>query len=174
MASVHEVIASFDLFKIKGRRATCQRMLSILKKQLEMKLVKTGTDPDAFDHAKIPRDEVLDDVTKVRKYQKDFEELHYAWLSYRPEDEDEEEEKKLSEKDDNYYVEVTNVAQELLMSDQYEESYQYEGRLRLMFSARLKYIADQEGHDDLAGQAAQGCLLQAFPHRPQGDGECLH
>ena len=53
MASVQEVIASFDLEKIKGRRAACKRMLSILKKQLEKKLVKTGTDPDAFDHAKI-------------------------------------------------------------------------------------------------------------------------
>ena len=126
------MIASFDLkMKIKGRRAACERMLSILKKQLETKLVKTGTDPDAYDHAKIPRIKVLDDVTRIRKYQKDFEELHYAWLSCRPEDEDEEEEKKLSEKDDAYYKEVTNVAQELLqMSDEYEESYGYEGRLQ--------------------------------------------
>ena len=72
MASVQEVIASFDLEKIKGRRAACKRMLSILKKQLEKKLVKTGTYPDAFDHAKIPRIKVLDDVTKIRKYQKDL------------------------------------------------------------------------------------------------------
>ena len=72
-------------------------MLSILKKQLETKLAKTGADPDEFDHAKIPRNKVLDDFSKVRKYHKDFEELHYAWWSCRPEDEDEEEEKKLAE-----------------------------------------------------------------------------
>ena len=113
MASVQEVIASFDLEKIKGRRAACKRMLSILKKQLETKLAKTGSDPDEFDHAKIPRNKVLDDFSKVRKYHKDFEELHYAWLSCRPEDEDEEEEKKLTEKDDSYYEEVTTIAQEL-------------------------------------------------------------
>ena len=35
VASVQEVIASFDLMKIKVRRAACKRMLSILKKQLE-------------------------------------------------------------------------------------------------------------------------------------------
>ena len=65
---------------------------------------------------------MLDDFSRVRK---DFEELHYAWLSCRPENEDEEEEKKLAEKDDSYYKEVTTVVQELLeMSDGYEESYQ--------------------------------------------------
>ena len=92
---------------------------------LEKKLAKTGTNPDAFDHAKIPRDWVLDDVTKVRKYLKDFEYLHYACLSYRPDDEDKEEEKKFSCYKFAYYVEVTSVAKELLeMSDNYEASYQ--------------------------------------------------
>ena len=125
MASVQEVIASFDLEKIKGRRAACKRMLSILKIMLEKKLAKTRTNPDVFDHAKIPRDWVLDDVTKVRKYVKDFEDLHYACLSYRPDDEDKEEEKKFSYYEFAYYVEVTSVAKELLeMSDDYEASYQ--------------------------------------------------
>ena len=45
MASVQEVIASLDLEKIKGSRAACERMLSILKKQLETKQAKTGADP---------------------------------------------------------------------------------------------------------------------------------
>ena len=94
MASVQEVIASFDLGKIKGRRAACKRMLGILKKQLETKLAKTGSDPEEFDHAKIPRIKVLDDFSRVWKYRKDFEELHAAWMSCRPEDEDEEEERK--------------------------------------------------------------------------------
>ena len=125
MASVQEVIASFDLEKIKGRRAACKRMLSILKKQLETKLAKTGADPEEFDHASIPRKKVQDDFSKVKKYHQDFEEPHYALLSCRPEDEDAEEERKLAEKDDTYYEEVIAVAQELLeLSDQYEASYQ--------------------------------------------------
>ena len=125
MASVQEVIASFELEKIKGRRAACKRMLSILKKQLETKLAKTGADPEEFDHASIPRKKVQDDFSKVKKYHQDFEELHYALLSCRPEDEDAEEERKLAEKDDTYYEEVIAVAQELLeLSDQYEASYQ--------------------------------------------------
>ena len=166
MASVQEVIASFDLEKIKGRRAAWKRMLSILKKQLETKLAKTGADPDEFDHAKIPRNKVLDDFSSVRKYLKDFEELDCAWLSCRHEDEDEEEEKKFSYYEFAYYNEVVSVARELLeLSDQYEESYQYEYeyqcecRLHLMLSAKLKYDADQEGRDDFVAATSQDFQL---------------
>ena len=155
MASVQEVIASFDLEKIKGRRTACKRMLSILRKQLETKLAKTGAEPEGFDHAKIPRNKVLDDFSKVRKYQKDFEELHFAWLSCRPEDDDVEEEKKLAEKDDSYYEEVTTVAQELLeMSEEYEASY-------MIFEAakpdpdKDKHEAESKARDALAAQTEE-------------------
>ena len=124
MTSVQEVIASSDSEKIRGRRTACKRMLSILKKQIEIKLVKSESNPEEFDHAKIERKKVKDDYSKVDRYYKDFEELHFAFLSFRPEDADEVEEKKLSEKDDNYYEEVIAVAQELIqISDQYEASY---------------------------------------------------
>ena len=99
-------------------------MLSILKKQIETKLVKSGSNPEEFDHAKIERKKVNDDYSKVDRYYQDFEELHFAFLSLRPEDADEVEERKLSEKDDDYYEEVTAVAQELMqLNDQYEASY---------------------------------------------------
>ena len=122
MASVQEVIASFDLVKIKGRRTACKRMLSVLKNVLDTKLVKAG---EEFDHARIARSKVQEDFLKVKKYQQDFEELHFAYLSCRPENADAEEEKRLVEVDDNYYMEVMAIVQGLLeINDKYEASYQ--------------------------------------------------
>ena len=65
MASMQEVIASFDLVKIKGRRTACKRMLSVLKNVLDTKLVKAG---EEFDHARIARSKVQEDFLKVKKY----------------------------------------------------------------------------------------------------------
>ena len=91
MASVQEVISSSDVEKIKQRRTACKRMLSVLKTGLELKLVKSG---DNFDHSKIFRSKVHDDVAKVKKYYKDFEDLHVAHLSCLPELDDIDEENK--------------------------------------------------------------------------------
>ena len=86
MASVQEVISSGNVEKIKQRRTACKRMLTVLKDQLDLKLVKSD---NKFDHKVIERSKVLDDFSKVKKYYSEFEELHFAYLSSLPELEDE-------------------------------------------------------------------------------------
>ena len=121
MASVQEVIASFDPERIKQRRTACKRMLSVCKTQLELKLVKVG---DSFDHSKISRQKVLDDISKVRKYYREFEDLHVAYLSSMHESENSEEENRVLDREEKYYTDVCNLAQNLIeLYDNYETSF---------------------------------------------------
>ena len=63
MASVQEVISSGNVEKIKQRRTACKRMLTVLKDQSDLKLVKSD---NKFDPKIIERSKMLDDFSKVK------------------------------------------------------------------------------------------------------------
>ena len=155
MASVQEVISSSDVEKIKQRRTACKRMLTVLKTGLELKLVKLGDD---FDHTKIVRSKVHDDVAKVKKYYQDFEDLHVAHLSCLPELDDVDDENKQLEKEEKYFTEVCSVAQNLLeLVEKYEASYTLH---QSSLSAPAKEKVENESKN-IAAQLVQQNVLTA-------------
>ena len=105
MASKVDVISTKDPEAIKKKRSNIRRMISTIHNSLAKMLEKTA---DRFDHAKILRARVLQDLAKLKEQQDNFDVIHEAYLFFRKESKDETEEETLLKRQDEYYNEVMN------------------------------------------------------------------
>ena len=77
MASVQEIVSTKNLEEIKRKRSTIKGRLTSIQNHMADLLVMTA---GRFDHAKIERDKVLNDLATLKKNQESFEIIHEAFL----------------------------------------------------------------------------------------------
>ena len=121
MASTEDVISTKDPEAIKKKRSNIKRMITGIHNNLAKLLEKTA---GKFDHAKIPRTRVLQDLANLKRQQESFDVIHEAFMYFRDEDKDATEEEALVTKQEKYYDEVVDkICESLDLCASYEESY---------------------------------------------------
>ena len=103
MASTEDVISTKDPEAIRKKRSNIKRVISATHNNLVKLLEKTG---GKFDHARIQRIRVLQDLAKQKKQQESFEMIHEAYMYFREEAKDETKEEALLLEQEEYYNEV--------------------------------------------------------------------
>ena len=118
---MQEIVSTKDPDEIKKRRSTIKRKVTTIQNHMVDLLVKTAS---RFDHTKIERTKVLNDLATLKKTQESFEEIHDAYMHFRVEGKDETDEENLLLKEDKYYYEVVDkICESLGLCAKYEESY---------------------------------------------------
>ena len=120
MASLEDVISTKDPEAIKKKRSNIKRVVTATHKNLVKLLEKTS---GKFDHSRIQRTRVLQDLAKLKKQQESFEMIHEAYMYFREEAKDETEEEALVLEQEKYYDEVVDkICESLDLCAGYEKS----------------------------------------------------
>ena len=158
MASKEDVISTKDPEAIKKKRSNIKRMVTTIHNNLSKLLKKTA---DKFDHNKILRARVLQDLAKMKEQQESFDVIHEAYMYFRKESKDEtEEETLLLRQDENYNEVMDKICESLELGASYEESYQSFKAAQPDPELEKKLADKQKMKEVLAKQLVQEELLQ--------------